>query len=360
MTAAPPPKVERAALAPGYTISRIVKGSWHLGGGHGPVDRDQAIRDMAAFVEAGVTTFDCADIYLGVEQLIGDFRRAVPSLAPLVQVHTKCVPDLSSLPTLKRADIVRLIDRSLRRLGQERLDLVQFFWWDWSIPGAVEAAATLKDLVAAGKIARLGVTNFTTDQLAELVDAGIPFVANQIQYSLVDRRPERRMVDYCRKAGIAILTYGQLLGGFLSERWLGAPPPADRLENRSLVKYRLIVDEFGGWPLFQELLQALKRVGDRHGVGIGEVALRWILDRPGVAGAIVGATSTRHLASNVGVFGWRLEPADLAELAAVTGRAAGPGGDCYELEGDRSGPHGRIMRYDQNAVDAAPAPAAAG
>src|SRR5690606_30233694 len=70
--------VERFELAPGYTISRLIKGGWHLAGGHGRVDRDQAIADMARFVEAGVTTFDCADHYTGVEALIGDFFAAHP------------------------------------------------------------------------------------------------------------------------------------------------------------------------------------------------------------------------------------------------------------------------------------------
>ena len=67
-------RVERIELAPGYSISRIIKGGWHLAGGHGIIDPDQAVRDMAGFVEAGITTFDCADIYTGVEELIGRFR----------------------------------------------------------------------------------------------------------------------------------------------------------------------------------------------------------------------------------------------------------------------------------------------
>jgi aryl-alcohol dehydrogenase-like predicted oxidoreductase len=354
LNASATPTVERTELAPGYSISRLLKGGWHLGGGHGPVDRRQAVHDMAAFVEAGVTTFDCADIYLGVEQLIGDFRRAYPELGRRIQVHTKFVPDLAALPTLKRTDIVRIIDRSLQRLHAEQLELVQFFWWDFGIPGAVDAALVLKDLVAEGKIAHLGVTNFTTAQLATLIDAGVPFISNQVQYSLVDRRPEPLMVDYCTQRGIGILTYGQLLGGFISEHWLGAAEPASGIENRSLIKYKLIIDEFGGWALFQDLLRALKRVGDRHGVGVGPVAIRWTLDRPGVAGVIVGATSTRHLPANLAVFDLRLTDEDRAELAAVTDRAAGPLGDCYELEGDRDGPHGRIMRYDQNSVETLP------
>lgn len=348
-------QVERFELTPGYTMSRLLKGGWHLAGGHGQVDRAQAIKDMAAFVEAGITSFDCADHYIGVEELIGDFRRDYPSLAPLVQVHTKFVPDLGALASMNREGVVSIIDRSLKRLRVEQLDLVQYFWWDWNVKGGVETALVLKDLQQQGKIARIGVTNFNTTYLAELVDAGVPVVANQIQYSLVDRRPDWKMNAYCQANGIKILTYGHLLGGFFSEDWLGKPEPQGPFENRSWTKYKLIIDEFGDWSLFQELLAALQRVGKRHGVGIGEVAVRWVLDRPNVAGCIIGATSTRHLARNLKIFDFALSREDRAELALVTDNRRGPPGDCYQLENDRTGPHGRIMRYNQNEINQKPA-----
>ncbi|MDP6404113.1 MAG: aldo/keto reductase, partial [Alphaproteobacteria bacterium] len=79
-----------------------------------------------------------------------------------------------------------------------------------------------------------------------------------------------------------------------------------------------------------------------------QVVLRWILDRSGVAGAIIGATSTRHLAENLGVFGIALTSADRAEIAAALDRGPGLEGDCYDLERDKTGRHGRIMRYNQN------------
>jgi aryl-alcohol dehydrogenase-like predicted oxidoreductase len=349
--------VERTEIVPGYSVSRLLKGGWQLSSGHSVgIPRDQAIRDMAAFVEAGFTTFDCADHYLGVEQMIGDFRRAYPALARTLQVHTKYVPDFDLLGRIRPADTVAIIDRSLQRLGVERLDLVQYFWWDWNVPGAVETARVLEDLRRAGKIRHLGVTNFTTEQLRQLVKAGVPIVANQLQYSLVDDRPEREQIAYCRAHGIAILTYGHLLGGFIGEDWLGNPEAAEPFANRSLRKYKLIVEDFGGWTLFQELLRVLKKIGDRLGVGLGEVALRWTLDRPGVAGCIVGSTSTRHLARNLKVFGIALGDADRAELESIRARRQGPAGDCYELENDAQGRHGRIMRRNQNSLGDRPWP----
>jgi len=342
--------IPRFSLCGEYTISRIIKGGWHLAGDHGSIDADQARRDMAAFVEAGITTFDCADIYTGVELLIGSFRQAYPTLAKQVQVHTKFVPDLSDLKSLDRGYVEAIIDRSLTRLGQERLDLVQFHWWDFTVPRYVETALELDRLRRAGKIAHIGLTNFDTPRLAELVDAGIPVAAHQVQYSLLDDRPNHGMVDYCRSRDIALLCYGTVCGGFLSERWLGKPAPQPDLVNRSLIKYKLIIDDFGGWELLQELLHVLMRIAAKHDTDIASVASRAILDRGQVAAAIVGAVNTSHLAAHTRIGTLRLDADELSSIAAVTGRRQGPAGDIYDLERDRTGAHGRVMRYELNAL----------
>jgi aryl-alcohol dehydrogenase-like predicted oxidoreductase len=342
--------IPRIALSGDYTISRIIKGGWHLAGDHGAIDPDHARRDMASFVEAGITTFDCADIYSGVELLIGSYRQAYPAQATRIQVHTKFVPDLSDLASVNRLYVESIIDRSLTRLGQERLDLVQFHWWDFEVPRYVETALELDRLRRAGKIARIGLTNFDTPRLAELVDAGIPVAAHQVQYSLLDDRPNHGMVDYCRRQGISLLCYGTVCGGFLSERWRGKPAPRHDLANRSLIKYKLIIDDFGGWELFQELLRVLGDIAAKHRTDIATVASRAILDRDPVAAVIIGAVNTAHLPAHAEIGALRLDEKDLSSIAAVTGRRQGPAGDIYDLERDRNGAHGRIMRYELNAL----------
>jgi aryl-alcohol dehydrogenase-like predicted oxidoreductase len=347
--------MQRFSLTGDYSISRIIKGGWHLAGGHGAIDLRTAQRDMAAFVDAGVTTFDCADIYTGVESMIGGVRRSYPEHARNVQVHTKFVPDLGDLARVDRAYVENIIHRSLQRLGMERLDVVQFHWWDFQVPGYLETVVELDRLRRAGKIRHLGLTNFDVPHMSELVAAGVPIAFHQVQYSLIDDRAEHGMVEFCKANDIHLLCYGTVCGGFMSERWLGRPVPTPArsltpLENRSLTKYRLIIDEFGGWDLFQQLLSTLHEIAAKHATDIASVATRMILDRPRVAAAIVGAVNTSHLAAHAKVSSLLLQDDDRRVIETITQHRQGPAGDIYELERDRNGIHGRIMKYDLNVL----------
>jgi len=340
-------------LAPGHRISRVIKGGWQLAGGHGEVDRQAGIEDMIAFADAGITTFDCADIYTGVEALIGDFRkeyervRGAEALSR-IKVHTKFVPDLGNLATLTRADVVEGIDTSLRRLGMEQLNLVQFHWWDYEIDRQVEVAGWLAELRQEGKIANIGGTNFDTEQMLRIVNAGVPLVSMQVQYSLIDDRPSRSMVKAAQSHGISLLCYGSVGGGLFSERMLGQPELQPPFENRSLIKYKLIVDEFGGWDLFQELLEVLSAIAAHHDSDIASIASRAVLERPGVAAVIVGARNRNHLARNLAIPGIKLTAQDFAAIDAVLARAKPVPGDVYTLERDRNGKHGSVMKYNLN------------
>lgn len=348
--------IPRIELAPGYSISHVILGLWQLSGGHGPVDEDKVFEDIRRMVESGLTTIDCADIYTGVEELIGRFRSCFKSQfqsgeLPEIQIHTKYVPDLKALPSLSREYTEAVIDRSLLRLGVDCLDLVQFHWWDFDIPGHVEAVQLLVEAQEAGKIQHLAVTNYDAKHLEEILKAGVRIVSNQVQYSVLDRRPEEALVDLAREYGFRLLGYGTVAGGFLSDRYLKEDAPLEPLENRSLTKYRLIIEEFGGWELFQDLLNALKSTADRHGVKIAEAAIRYIMQRPAVAGVIVGARSGEHLERLIRIYTFELDDEDLDMIDGVLSRAQGPEGPVFGLERNREGEHGRIMKYDLNKVE---------
>src|SRR5205085_11405947 len=126
--------------------------------------------------------------------------------------------------------------------------------------------------------------------------------------------------EFCRAHRIMLLSYGTLLGGLLSEKYLGRlEPPRSQLDTASLRKYKNMIDAWGGWSLFRELLAVLKRIADKHRASIANVGLRYILDRPAVAGVIVGARLgvTQHIADNARVFSLLLDGNDLSTIEAV-------------------------------------------
>ena len=345
--------MQRVRLAPDYDISRVIRGGWQMASGHGKASSDEAIEDMTAFADAGINTFDCADIYTGVEELIGRFRAHYRNLRGAealnqVRVHTKFVPDLDILAKIQKPDVERVIDQSLRRLKAEQLDLVQFHWWDYSFPLWLETAHWLDDLRRAGKIRNLGGTNFDTEHMTAIVDSGIPLISMQVQYSLLDSRPAKSMVDAIKDRGVSLLCYGSVAGGFLSDVWLGASEPGEPLENRSLTKYKLIIDDFGGWDLFQSLLETLRKTADKHDTDVATVASAAVLRRPGVAGVIVGARNRTHLASNLAISDIALTDNDVVGIDAVLALAKPLPGDVYALERDRTSRHGSIMKYNLN------------
>lgn len=337
----------RQEIQPGYSFARVINGCWQLSTGHGGNELSHAalMKRFAALVDAGFTTFDCADIYTGVEETIGRFLATSPH-ADHVQVHTKYVPDLDSLAQLRPRDTERIIDRSLRRLGRERLDLVQFHWWDYGIPGYLEALATLERLREAGKIRHLGVTNFDVRRITELLDAGFQIRTIQAQYSLLDRRVERGMQALCRAHGISILAYGALAGGLLARL---QAIDADRPTNRSQAKYRLVVGEIGGIRALEPLYAAIGQLSQRHGCTPSAIAAAWVLQQPAVGAVILGVGNREHIEENLALADLHFDQGDLDTLNDALDGVASPAGDVFELERQPGGVHVANMKMNLNA-----------
>jgi aryl-alcohol dehydrogenase-like predicted oxidoreductase len=338
-------EVERFELAPGYDIARIINGCWQLTPDHGggPSSEKETLNTFSELVEHGFTTFDCADIYTGVEETIGKFRRSLAD-PHSIQIHTKYAPNRDTLHQLTNKDIDAAIDRSLKRLGVECLDLLQFHWWDYDTPGLENLAIRLGRAQQAGKIGLLGVTNFDTPRIRGLINAGAKIVSLQAQYSLLDRRPERAMTGLAGEKGISLLPYGVLAGGFLTGKYLGGESPVTM--NRSLQKYRLIIDEIGGWQIFQTLLELLSEIANRHNTSIGAVATRWVLDQPHVAAVILGVGSRSRATENLALSKLQLSADDRRSLRQLLEKQTIPPGDMYDLERDADGPHTKIIRMN--------------
>ena len=350
--------MQRIRLAPDYEISRVIRGGWQLSESHSNMTSDDPVGDMIAFADAGIITFDCADIYTGVEELIGKFRNAYLKLRGAealarIKVHTKFVPDMAKLASISKAYVEDVIDTSLKRLKLERLDVVQFHWWNYDFENWLQTALWLEELRAAGKIHRIGGTNFDTAHFRAIRAAGVPISSMQVQYSLLDRRPEKGFITEAQKQDLAIFCYGTVAGGFFGEKWLGAPEPQAPLENRSLVKYKLIIDDFGGWALFQQLLTALAAISRRHRADIATVASAAMLARLGVSAVIVGARNQSHLNANLQISDIVLSFEDLKQIEDVLAKSKPLDGDIYTLERDTTGRHGSIMKYNLNSAGAA-------
>lgn len=337
---------KRFELAKDYTISRVINGCWQLSQGHslqGGVDRKDVMRAFHMLVDIGMNTFDCADIYTGVEEFIGEFVKELGG-GNDIQIHTKYVPDIDALSSVNFAYTERVIDRSLTRLNRDVLDLVQFHWWDYDVPGALDAAGHLLRLREKGKIRHIGTTNFDTENLSKLVNAGIPLVSVQTQYSLFDRRPEKRLLDYCQKNGIAVLCYGTLAGGFLSERWQGKAP--DSSETRSQVKYLQVIEDTLGWDAYQRLLALLNDIAKAHDVSIATVASSYMLQKPGVGAAIVGIRNSRHVPSNAQTLAFNLPEPEAAQISAFLAPYKTLPGEPFELERTVGSKYRAIMKMN--------------
>jgi aryl-alcohol dehydrogenase-like predicted oxidoreductase len=313
-------------FTPDMRICRILNGMWQVSGAHGSIDRQQAIPEMLSYHYAGFTTWDLADHYGPAEDFIGAFRQNLanrdgePALSTM-QAFTKWVPRPAKMT---REVVEKNIDISLRRMGVKTLDLLQFHWWDYGDSNYVEALKHLADLRDEGKIRHLALTNFDTRHLEIIVKHGFKIVANQVQFSLIDMRPEVQMTKFCQENNISLLTYGTLCGGLLSENYLNKPEPRNNnLTTASLRKYKQMIDAWGGWNLFQELLNALNQIAQKHQVSIANVAVRYILDRPSVGGVIVGARLgvAQHISDNIRVFNFSLEAEDKAKIAAVQAKS---------------------------------------
>ena len=315
--------IERYALAPDLSVCRVLNGMWQVSGAHGTIDPERAVEEMFVYHDAGFTTWDLADHYGPAEDLIGEFARRFKKERPgqRFEALTKWVPQPGPV---SEGQVERAIERSLRRMGVEALDLLQFRW-EYEDESYLTALTYLAKLRQRGLIRNLGLTNFDTEHLRRIVERGIPIVSNQVQHSLIDRRPEGAMADLCREHGIGLLQYGSVMGGLLSQRFLGAREPMRfELDTASLRKYRQMIDAWGGWALFQELLEALDRVALAKGVSIANVAVRYVLQQSQVAGVIVGTRLgfSEHIAETSRVFEFELTANDLVvEVEGVLSRA---------------------------------------
>ena len=297
--------------------SRIGLGTWAIGGWMwGGSDDANAVHTIHAAVDRGITLIDTAPIYgFGRSEEIVGRALAEGGRRERVVLATKCAldwgPDGKPFRNASATRITKETEDSLRRLGTDVIDVYQVHWPDPETPFE-ETARAMEALLRQGKIRAIGVSNFSPEQMTE-VRKFAPLHTAQPPYNLFERGIEADVLPYCRDQGIATLTYGALCRGLLS----GRMSAETRFEGDDLRQF----DPKFRQPRFSQYLAAVQRLNDfaqeRFGKQVIHLALRWLLDRPGVSVALWGARKPAQLDPVDQVMGWHLDEEAMAEIENI-------------------------------------------
>ena len=322
-------KIEYIDLAPDLKISRVLTGLWQIADMERDgkkIDLKETATSMSPYAEAGFTTFDMADHYGSAEEIVGLFQKNQKKNS--IQLLTKWVPKPGQS---SKADVRTAVERSLKRLQTDKIDLLQFHAWNYADPNWLDCLFWLQELKEEGLIGHLGLTNFDTAHLRIAVHSGIKVVSNQVCFSLLDQRASKAMSDLCLLHGVKLLAFGTVGGGFLTERWLNQSEPSNNQQlTWSQMKYKRFIDTAGGWEKFQFLLNAINTVAKRHKVSMANVATRYLLDQPAVGGVIIGARlgKSEHIADNIQLFNFSLDEKSKEEIHTAISLLTEIPGDC--------------------------------
>jgi aryl-alcohol dehydrogenase-like predicted oxidoreductase len=269
-------------------------------------------------LEAGINFFDTADAYSlgGSEELLGNVLRAVGANRENLVIATKVFHEMSADINdrgLSRKHIMDSIDRSLRRLRMDYVDLYQIHRWDSQTP-IEETMEALNDVVRAGKARYIGASSmyawqFIKAQFTARLHGWTRFVSMQNHYNLVYREEEREMIPCCMDEGVALLPWSPMARGFFA----GRKPRGDWGDT-----LRAKTDTFGHELYYREgdfvVAQRVKELAERRGVSGSQVALAWILNKPFITAPIIGATRIEHLNESIAAMDLRLSPDEVRQL----------------------------------------------
>lgn len=306
------------------SLSPLIVGCWQLDDRSWKrLPESEIARALDLYQALGVNTFDTADIYGRSEALLGRLLKGRDCTILTKAVFFDGVPSTTQ--------VRHKVEASLRNLGRDRLDCLQVHWHNPQLDFA-ETLTVLADLVDQGKIRYLGVTNFNTPMLERATEYA-PIRLHQVQYSLIDRRVEHTMQALCAQHQIALLPYGPLAGGFLSNKFLGVSTPPGESDHARSFYYSSMIRNHGGWAPVRELLGILDQIAQPYGKTISQVALNWVKRQSGVAAVISGLTlDQQHIRSNVEALTFTLEDADLELLSEKSALLFQQPGDIYSYE----------------------------
>ncbi len=306
----------------GLKVSELCLGAMTFGREHEASEAES--HDMLGrFTEAGGNFIDTADVYSrGVsEEILGRWLEKQERDAFVIATKVRFpMADDPNEVGLSRKHIMRSVERSLRRLKTDYIDLYQVHAWDEQTP-LEETLSTLDELVRRGWVRYLGVSNFTGWQLQKALDLSKqqgwePFVSLQPQYNLLCRSTEWELMPVSLNEGLGVIPWSPLRGGWLSgkfRRGMEAPLKGSRIE-------RAEVEGWGeSWSAYNNeytwgVIDALFEVAEETGKKPAQVAINWLLQQPGVTAPIIGTRTLAQLEDNLGATGWDLTPKQVDKL----------------------------------------------
>lgn len=308
----------------GMRVSELCLGAMTFGR---EATEEESRRMMDCFVDAGGNFIDTADVYsLGVsEEVVGRWMkgRRRDDLVIATKVRFSMGPGVNDIG-LSRKHIVSGVENSLRRLGTDHIDLYQVHMWDDGTP-LEETLSTLNGLVESGKVRYIGASNYASWQLQKAIDLSKfrswePFACLQPLYNLLDRDIESELLPVCQNEGVGVIPWSPLRGGWLSgkyHRGMATPPAGTRVEEASQKGWSESWETYANERTWS-VLDTLFAVADETGKHAAQVALRWLIQKPGVTAPIIGARTLKHLETNLGAAGWVLTPEQMERLDTVS------------------------------------------
>ncbi|MBV8135800.1 MAG: aldo/keto reductase [Deltaproteobacteria bacterium] len=309
----------------GIKISAVGIGCWEIGGGYGSIEETEFIKAVGRALDQGINSFDTAEAY-GFGASEKSLAKALGARREEAVITTKFgvgYPDAPNYRDSTRKRVMESIEKSLKNLDTDYVDVYLIHWPDRSVPFE-EPMRALDELVKQGKVRAVGLSNFKLAEIERCMQARRVDVV-QYCWNMFDRRMQKEIFPYCRDHQVGVMAYGSLAYGVLtgtmseemdfgSDDWRSR---RGRLGNINLFQHLFGPDHF-----LKNLraVEELKPIAQRYGKSLPQFALRWTLSNPVISTALVGCRNEREVNDNVGAVGWNISDADMKEIDAIFAR----------------------------------------
>jgi aryl-alcohol dehydrogenase-like predicted oxidoreductase len=309
----------------GIRISAVGVGCWEIGGGYGSIEETEFIKAVNRALDQGINCFDTAEAY-GFGASEKSLAKALGARRKEAVITTKFgigYPDAPNYRDSTRKRVMESIEKSLRSLNTDYVDVYLIHWPDRNTPFE-ETMKALDDLVRQGKVRAVGLSNFKLHEIEACMKARRVDVV-QYCWNMFDRRMQKEIFPYCLRNNIGVMAYGSLAYGILTgtmteEMDFGSDDWRSR--RGKLGNINLFQHLFGPDHFLKNLraVEDLKPIAKRYGKTLPQFALRWTLSNPAISTALVGCRNEREVNDNIGAVGWSISDADMKEIDAIFAR----------------------------------------